>query len=111
MESTRTSNHRNSQDSAMDHGTNTMLTERMLPPRKRLSGALLTALALAVGALSLGVAGCAEPGADINRVQTNLVDKTIFEGEWWYTRTVADIDDDALAPLIARALTWHRRAA
>ncbi len=90
MESTRTSNHRNSQDSAMDHGTNTMLSQR-----KRLSGALLTALALAVGALSLGVAGCAEPGADINRVQTNLVDKTIFEGEWWYTRTVADIDDDA----------------
>ncbi|MEC7764567.1 MAG: DUF1801 domain-containing protein [Pseudomonadota bacterium] len=26
-------------------------------------------------------------------------------------REVAEIDEDALAPLIARALTWHRRAA
>lgn len=54
--------------------------------------ALLTTLfALA----SAGAPGCAEPGGLIDRTQANLVDKSIFEGEWWYMRTVVDIDDDA----------------
>ena len=34
-----------------------------------------------------------EPKA-INRVQTNLVDKTIFDGEWWYSSTSIDVDFD-----------------
>lgn len=42
------------------------------------------------------VPGCAEPGPDIDRTQTNLVDKSIFEGEWYYMRTVQDVSDDAL---------------
>jgi hypothetical protein len=54
---------------------------------------------LSVAALLIGSAlqapGCAEPGGDIDRTQTNLVDKSVFEGEWWYMRTVNDIDDDA----------------
>ncbi|HJL16827.1 MAG TPA: hypothetical protein RMH99_14280 [Sandaracinaceae bacterium LLY-WYZ-13_1] len=59
-------------------------------------GALKTALALlATAAMAFGLAGCAEPGPDIDRTQANLVDKSIFEGEWWYTRTVIELDDDA----------------
>lgn len=55
-------------------------------------GALLTTLlALATG----GVPGCAEPGPLIDRTQANLVDKSIFEGDWWYARTVVEVDDDA----------------
>ncbi|MFK7991942.1 MAG: hypothetical protein AB8I08_38350 [Sandaracinaceae bacterium] len=53
----------------------------------------LTSLLLAFGLV--GIAGCAEPGGDVIRTQANLVDKSIFEGEWWYMRTVADIHDDA----------------
>lgn len=55
--------------------------------------ALNTVLALA--ALGAVAVGCAEPGGDIDRTQNNLVDKSIFEGEWWYTRTVIGLDDDA----------------
>jgi hypothetical protein len=39
--------------------------------------------------------GCIEPGPRINRVQTNLIDKSVFEGEWWFTHTVIDVADDA----------------
>jgi hypothetical protein len=46
-------------------------------------------------ALAIGVPGCAEPGGLIDRTQANLVDKSIFQGEWWYMRTVVGIDDDA----------------
>ncbi len=55
-------------------------------------GALLTLLLALAGG---GAPGCAEPGGLIDRTQANLVDKSIFEGEWWYTRTVIDIGDDA----------------
>ncbi|MGE0790749.1 MAG: zinc-dependent metalloprotease [Sandaracinaceae bacterium] len=54
----------------------------------------LIVLSLALGLTS--IAGCAEPGPDIDRTQTNLVDKSIFEGEWFYMRTVQDVSDDAL---------------
>jgi hypothetical protein len=40
------------------------------------------------------LAGCNESGDDLSRVQTNLVDKKIFEGDWWYTRTNIDVDGD-----------------
>jgi len=50
---------------------------------------------LLLGFGGLAIAGCAEPGPDINRVQTNLVDKRMFEGEWWHTRAVLELDDDA----------------
>ncbi len=52
--------------------------------------------AIAVLTLSgVGAAGCIEPGPQINRVQTNLLDKSVFEGEWWFTHTVVDLADDA----------------
>jgi hypothetical protein len=50
--------------------------------------------------LSTLVASCAlllscskQPGT-INRVQANLVDKAIFEGEWWYSSTSIDVSYD-----------------
>ncbi len=49
-------------------------------------------LALFVGGL---IPGCIEPGPRIERVQTNFIDKNVFEGEWWFTHTVIDISDDA----------------
>lgn len=52
------------------------------------------AFALAAAVFALLAAGCNESGDDINRVQTNLVDKKIFEGDWWYTRTNIDVDGD-----------------
>ncbi len=67
-----------------NHGTKNMTTTRY--------GALLTTL-LALGAAALP--GCAEPGGLIDRTQANLVDKSIFQGEWGYMRTVVGIDDDA----------------
>ena len=53
----------------------------------------IATLALALGGLT--IAGCAEAGPDIDRTQANLVDKSIFEGEWWHTRTVQELQDDA----------------
>ncbi len=54
---------------------------------------IVTLLAFAIGGLT--IVGCAEPGPDIDRTQANLVDKSIFEGDWWYGRTVQEIQDDA----------------
>jgi hypothetical protein len=53
---------------------------------------LLTCIALA---LSLPLFSCSEVRPDVNRVQTNLVSKTLFEGDWWYTRTIIGLPDDA----------------
>ncbi|MEY4576268.1 MAG: hypothetical protein RL701_971 [Pseudomonadota bacterium] len=39
-------------------------------------------------------AACADSPGPINRVQTNLVEKSIFDGEWWYTSTSIDVDFD-----------------
>ncbi|MET0385920.1 MAG: zinc-dependent metalloprotease [Polyangiales bacterium] len=44
--------------------------------------------------LGLGLGACAPAPEPVNRVQTNLVDKAIFEGEWWYTSTSVDVDFD-----------------
>ena len=35
--------------------------------------------------------GCAEEREEINRVQPNYIDKKMFEGEWYYVRTVVDV--------------------
>ena len=45
--------------------------------------------------LAATVAGCSVAEAPINRVQANLVDKKIFEGEWWHSSTIVDTDYDA----------------
>ena len=44
--------------------------------------------------LALVAAGCTQSGPRVNSVQVNLVPKSIFEGEWWVTETVADLDGD-----------------
>lgn len=58
--------------------------------------AVLLSLSLAlVGLSGAALPGCAETGPDIDRTQANLVDKSIFEGDWWYSRGVQALDDDA----------------
>lgn len=57
--------------------------------RYALSFAVLSSLVFGV------IPGCIEPGPRIERVQTNLIDKSVFEGEWWFTHTVIDVSDDA----------------
>ena len=37
---------------------------------------------------------CTAEQPPVSRVQTNLVDKAIFEGEWWYSGTTIDVDYD-----------------
>ena len=44
--------------------------------------------------LALGLASCSQAGPDIDHVQTGLVEKSMFEGEWWYGLTVVDVDAD-----------------
>lgn len=51
----------------------------------RLSVSLLAVLA----AISLGA--CAEAMDDVNRVQPNYYDKSLFEGTWYYKQTVIDV--------------------
>jgi hypothetical protein len=73
---------------------------------KWLNGSGWRAAALWVAA-SLGlaaVAGCNESGDDIDRVQVNLVDKSMFQGEWWYANTIIDVDADEAAILGAGGL-------
>ncbi len=53
----------------------------------------------------LAVAGCNEAGPDVDRVQTSLVDKSLFEGEWWYTQAIVDVDGDESAT--AYGYTWE----
>lgn len=51
-------------------------------------------------AMTAFVASCNDPGDDVSQVQTNLVSKEIFEGDWWYSQTAIDVDgDEALASL------------
>ncbi|MCG8556379.1 MAG: hypothetical protein MJD61_13980 [Proteobacteria bacterium] len=40
---------------------------------------------------------CSQAGPHIVRVQTNLVDKAVFDGTWWYATTVVDTDYDEAA--------------
>jgi hypothetical protein len=37
---------------------------------------------------------CSQEQAPISRVQTNLVEKSIFDGEWWYSSTAIDVSYD-----------------
>jgi hypothetical protein len=56
---------------------------------------LTLSLWVAALALAVGVAGCFDRLPTLDRSQTNLIDKSVFEGEWWYTRTIVDVDADA----------------
>lgn len=55
----------------------------MNPMRNRFS--LLFAVA------SLALAACAQDVGDIDRTQPNLLEKSLFDGEWYYQRTVVDV--------------------
>ncbi len=72
--------------------TMTKQTQKHGPMKNQTLGLFLV-LAVAAG-LSAASGGCSI-NPQVNRVQTNLIDKSVFEGEWWYTRTVIDLDDDA----------------
>ena len=45
-------------------------------------------------ALGLALAACQSTRPDRDWVQTNIVDKDLFQGEWHYARTVVDNDHD-----------------
>ncbi len=54
-------------------------------------------LVLSLALSMFGLAGCNTGADDVIQVQTNLVDKSIFEGEWWMNQTVLDSDAAATA--------------
>jgi len=55
-----------------------------------MSNRLTVFVSILLGLLS----ACAPKPESVNRVQTNLVEKDIFQGEWWYTSTSIDVDFD-----------------
>ena len=57
-----------------------------------------------LAALALGLFGCAEALPTVNRVQTNVLDKTVLDGEWWYATTIIDVDADEAVILGAGGL-------
>jgi len=61
-----------------------------------LAAALLAAIAIS----------CTKGGPTADRVQPNLVDKDIFQGEWWVTQTVIDADADATGPTWTGDTGW-----
>ncbi len=67
---------------------------------------------LLMGSLLFGFS-CNDPGDGISQVQTNLVAKDMFEGEWWFSRTAIDVDgDEAIASLYGvfqGAMDWSDR--
>lgn len=57
---------------------------------RSLSPLAIRSLALLTLAAAVSVPGCFEPRAPINQVQPNVVEKTVFAGEWYYQQTVID---------------------
>ncbi len=55
----------------------------------------ITAFHLVVALLMAAAVGCTKGGDAVDRTQPNLVDKDLFEGEWWVTQTVIDANADA----------------
>ncbi len=53
---------------------------------------LASLVALTLPALTLS--GCNSSLDTVDQVQTNLVDKTLFQGEWWYAQTAVDVSGD-----------------
>lgn len=60
--------------------------------RSRSRAVVLLRCASALCALALAACAAEEPLVD--RVQENLVDKRIFQGEWWFSSTAIDVDYD-----------------
>jgi len=61
---------------------------------KAIHSSFLFALSLAI----FSAAGCTKGGPSVDRTQPNLVDKAVFEGEWWVAQTVIEADADATGP-------------
>ncbi|MEZ4286576.1 MAG: hypothetical protein R3A47_00130 [Polyangiales bacterium] len=57
-------------------------------------------------ALALATVGCSKGGPKIDRTQTNLVPKSIFEGEWWVSQTVLDVDADSTGSTFTGDMGW-----
>ena len=83
---TMMANHRNTHASPRCHEEATMLSKTRF-------SILRHVLVAMVAASALGACTGTEP--DVDRVQVNLVDKDIFQGEWWVLETVVDADGDA----------------
>src|SRR5687767_2158836 len=45
-----------------------------------------------LGLAAFGVLGCADEDPAVNRVNINVVDKSIFEGSWYSSSVVIDVD-------------------
>ena len=54
--------------------------------------------ALLLAALVFFLASCTKGGPTVDRTQPSLMDKAIFEGEWWVAQTAIDTDADASGP-------------
>ncbi len=61
------------------------------PNMQRFFSSLLLAISM------VATVGCNIEADPVNRVQENLVDKGIFEGEWWTLQSVVDADGDAVS--------------
>ncbi len=48
--------------------------------------------------VSVLASACTKGGPTVDRTQPNLVDKSIFEGEWWVAQTVIEADAEATGP-------------
>lgn len=68
----------------------------------RLQGGLL----LTLGA-SMWLGGCAESVEDIDRTQPNLLSKDMFDGEWYFARTVVDVPYEASGTFIGDRQEYH----
>lgn len=55
------------------------------------AGLVLTTVLLGL----VGLGGCSVEADKISRVQTNVVEKSIFDGEWWYATTNIGVDTDS----------------
>lgn len=51
----------------------------------------LTPLMIATALLAGPLIGCAQQVGDIDRTQPNLIERSLFEGIWYYQRTVVDV--------------------
>jgi hypothetical protein len=60
------------------------------------------------GLLLLGLAACAEPVKDINRVQPNLIAKGDLEGEWYMLQTVVDVPATSYFTFIGETSVMER---
>jgi hypothetical protein len=58
--------------------------------------AVLTSATLA----AVMVLGCAEPVDDVDRTQPNALPKSLFQGEWYFARTVVDVPYEAAGTFV-----------